>query len=66
VVSPVVADRERFEQVMRRLNVRLAALETARVDTLAFRYPDRRLPESLHFERADSAQGITFFSIKLR
>ena len=65
-VFPIVADRDRFEQVMRRLHVRLAALETARIDTLAFRYPERRLPEALVFEREDPAHGITFFRIEPR
>jgi 4-amino-4-deoxy-L-arabinose transferase-like glycosyltransferase len=66
VVFPVVANRDRFEQVMRRFHVRVAALETARLDTLAARYPDRRLPEALRFESADSANGITFFRIEPR
>ena len=65
-VFPVVANRDRFEQVMRRLHVRVAALETARLDTLAARYPDRRLPKALIFERADRAHGITFFRIEPR
>ena len=65
-VFPVVADRDRFEQVVRRLHVRLAAFETARLDTFAAHYPDRRLPEVLVFERADSTHGITFFRVEPR
>jgi 4-amino-4-deoxy-L-arabinose transferase-like glycosyltransferase len=65
-VFPVSSDRNRFEQVMRRLHVRIAALETARLDTLAARFPEHRLPEALVFERADAAHGMTFFRVEPR
>ncbi|HTM58318.1 MAG TPA: glycosyltransferase family 39 protein [Candidatus Udaeobacter sp.] len=63
-VYPVVADEARFDEVMRRLRVRYAALPTSRLEEFASRYPGRRLPASLRRDHEDRERDVTVFEVK--
>lgn len=63
-VHLVIADQERFDQVMRRLKVRYAALPTSRLREFAERYPGGDLPRSLVFDHADSFHDVTVFTVR--
>ncbi|MBI1798291.1 MAG: glycosyltransferase family 39 protein [Candidatus Eisenbacteria bacterium] len=65
-VHPVVADSASFEEVMRRLNVRYAALPTSRLAEFAARYPGGRLPSALVFDHVDPADDVTVFEVRPR
>jgi 4-amino-4-deoxy-L-arabinose transferase-like glycosyltransferase len=64
-VYPVVADSARFVEVMRRLHVRYAALETARLSEFAARYPGGRLPSALELDHENRDAGVTVFRMNL-
>ncbi len=63
-VHLLIADEERFDGVMRRLNVRYAALPTSRLREFAERYPRGALPRSLVFDHADSSRDVTVFAVR--
>jgi len=59
----VIADEPRFDDAMRRLKVRWAALPTSRLPEFAARYPGGALPRSLVYDHADSVTDVTVFSV---
>jgi hypothetical protein len=63
-VHLVIADEGRFDDVMRRLKVRWAALPTSRLAEFAARYPGGALPRSLTFDHADSTLDVTIFRVQ--
>ena len=63
-VHLVIADEPRFDDVMRRLKVRWAALPTSRLAEFAARYPSGTLPRSLEFDHADSTVDVTLFRVQ--
>lgn len=64
-VHLVIADEARFDAVMRRLKVRVAALPTSRLAELADRYPEGRLPSALVVDHVDAARDLTVFRVDL-
>jgi len=63
-VHLVIADEAGFLATVRRLNVRLAALPTSRLEQFAARYPGGRLPSVLVFERSVPALDVTVFAVR--
>ncbi|HTM57709.1 MAG TPA: hypothetical protein VL123_04780, partial [Candidatus Udaeobacter sp.] len=61
-VHIVVADSARFQDIVRRLKVRWAAIPTGQIPELAAHYPERRLPSVLVFDHAD-AEGISLYRL---
>ena len=60
-----VRDSARFQETVRRLKVRWAAIPTEQIPELAAHYPERRLPSVLVFDHADAESGIQVFRIVL-
>ncbi|NOT33785.1 MAG: hypothetical protein HOP12_06390 [Candidatus Eisenbacteria bacterium] len=60
----VVADDARFESRMQRYRVRYAILPTRELESLARRYPERRLPRALVPLRSDPETGVTVFRVE--
>ena len=65
-VHLVIADRERFAEVVKRLEVRYAALPTSQIAKLAAHYPEGRLPDLLVVDHVDSARDLTVFAVRGR
>ena len=60
----MVADEARFDEVLRRLRVRYAALPTSQLELYASHYPGHRLPRALVPEHVDSANDVTIFGVR--
>lgn len=61
----VIADSARFVASVRRLKTRWAVLPQAMLPELAARYPDRRLPGALVFDRESTAPGYAVYRVEL-
>lgn len=63
-VHLVIADEARFDETLRRLHVRYAALPTSRLAAFAARFPEHRLPRALQLMHVDQSRDLSVFAVR--